>query len=82
MVAVVEFLLELGADPMIRDRKGRTPADHARKLRLHDLVRLLEGAAGQGGREEAVRRWIGLDRLVAGWGVLDVWFWLTRLFCL
>jgi hypothetical protein len=64
---VVEFLVERGADPTIRDCKGETPADFARREGLEDVARWLEEAASKGDREEAVRR--GL-RIWAGWGVV------------
>lgn len=63
VAAVVEFLLERGADPLIQDKNGKTPADHARRQRgLKDVVRLLEEAASKGARAEAVRglmTWVG-----------------------
>lgn len=46
---VVELLLERGADPALRDRRGRTPADLARNAKKEELAdRLLAAQSRQG----------------------------------
>jgi ankyrin repeat protein len=67
VLAIVEFLLGLGADPTIEDENGETPIDIARRGGLKDAARRMEEVATKGEREEAVSRLVGrsvgMDRI-------------------
>jgi hypothetical protein len=43
-VEAARILIAHGADPMVRDAKGRTPADAARARGLDEAAELMEGA--------------------------------------
>ena len=70
-LGTVELLLETGADPTIRDEHGRTSIELARENGFRDAVKLMEGVASKGQREEAVRRlWVwGFVGMVCGCGL-------------
>jgi len=64
-------LLEAGADPTIRDNKGRTPVDLAREHGRMDVVQLIENWV-RGVRAGLIAS-IKSSSLVEGeWGVLHV----------
>jgi ankyrin repeat protein len=48
---LVKLLLELGADPSLRLRSGKTAADYARERGSHDMAALLDRAASTKTRE-------------------------------
>jgi ankyrin repeat protein len=43
---IAELLLDYGADPTTRNKKGQTPVDRARSRGHHDLAELLDRATG------------------------------------
>jgi len=42
-LAIVKFLVENGADPSIKNKKGRTPLDEAQDEKRQDVIKFLEG---------------------------------------